>query len=259
MISRMMWLAAASALALTACGRSGTANDQVPANEVASAGTPGAQAMADPFADAEQRMNQAMMAAVGSDAGDSWAKKMIAHHQGAVDMSQVVLQQNPKPDVAQMARDGIKKQQMDIADIQKLVKNGAPDQKSADLYMQAMMDMQQKMQAATGADASETFMRKMLEHHKGAVAMSDIALKNGVSGALRAQVQKTRSENQKDAEMVQAMLDSKPMQHAMKDSGASTAGDMAAGSKPAEPTAKTTDGHKAHDMDNMGNMDMNNM
>ena len=243
---------------LSACGRSSdeAANNAATGNE-----TNAMAAASTPFADAEMKMSDAMSAAVGSDVGDSWAKKMIAHHQGAIDMSQIALQQDLKPDVAEMTRQGVEKQRMDIEAIKKLLKNGSPDQKSADLYKAAMMDMQQKMQSATGADTSETFMRKMLEHHKGAVAMSDIALKNGVSGALREQVQKTRDENQKEAEMVQAMLDGKPMQHAMKDSGASTPAEAAAKPKPADQAkkgsaAKPADEHSGHDM---GNMDMNSM
>lgn len=250
---------------LAACG-SNQGTDQNASND-ASIGADTNAAMADsanPFAAAEQRMGDAMMSAVGSNAGDSWAKKMIAHHQGAIDMSRIILEQNPKPEVAEMARQTIEKQKMDIEDIRKLQKNGSPDQKSADLYRPAMMDMQQKMQAATGADASETYMRKMLEHHRGAVAMSDIALKNGVSGALRQQVQKTRSDNQKEAEMTEAMLQGKPMQHAMKDSGSSAPAEMAAKPKSAEQAnkggpAKNTGEHSGHDMNNMGNMDMNNM
>ena len=183
---------------------------------------------------------------------------MIAHHQGAIDMSQVVLAQNPKPDVAMMARETIDKQQKDIENIRKLLKNGAPDQKSADLYQPTMMDMDQKMQAAKGADVSETFMRKMLEHHKGAVAMSDVALAHGVIGALRAQIEKTRDDNRKDAAMVEAMLRAESMSHAMADSGAKSAKEASKEPAPADKSAKGPD-NSAHDMNEMGNMDMNHM
>lgn len=232
------------AATLAACNSQSSNNEasaQAPAAENASATTSDAS---NPFAGAEQKMSQAMMSVVGTDVGDNWAKKMIAHHQGAIDMSQVVLAQNPKPDVAMMAREAIDKQQKDIENIRKLLKNGAPDQKSADLYQPTMMDMDQKMQAAKGADVSETFLRKMLEHHKGAVAMSDVALKNGVSGALRSQIEKTRSANQKDADMVEAMLSGKPM------SGAGSA------------VPKATDHSDMNGMNmsgNMSDMDMNGM
>lgn len=244
--------------ALAACNSQSSNNEaaaQAPAAENVSARASDAS---NPFADTEQKMNQAMMSAVGTDVGDNWAKKMIAHHQGAINMSQVVLAQNPKPDVAMMARETIDKQQKDIENIRKLLKNGAPDQKSADLYQPAMMYMQQKMQAAKGADVSETYMRKMLEHHKGAITMSDIALQHGVSGALKTQIQKTRDENRKDAKMVEAMLRGESMSHAMADSGAKSAEQARKEPAPADKAAKAPD-HSAHDMNQMGNMDMNHM
>lgn len=212
---------ASIAIALTACGSSEEATE----NRAPAANQAGAMAEDpnNPFAQAEMRMNERMMAAVGTDAGDSWVKKMIEHHQGAIDMSRIVLEQNPTADVTMMARQGMEKQQKDMDDIRKLLKQGSPNQQSADLYRPAMMDMHQKMMAAKGADVSETFMRKMLEHHKGAVAMSDVALQNGVSGALRAQIQKTRDDNQKDAAMVEAMLRGETMEHAMQQSGAKSA------------------------------------
>lgn len=216
--------AIAVALALASCG----SNDEA-AEAPEAAATDAMMADANnPFADAEMQMNEKMMAAIGTDAGDSWAKKMIEHHQGAIDMSRVMLEQTPGPDVEKMAREGIEKQQKDIEDIRKLLKTGTPDQKSAELYRPAMMDMHEKMMAAKGADASETFMRKMLEHHRGAVAMSDVALQNGVSGALRAQVQKTRDENRKEAAMVEAMLGGKSHQEAMAASGAKSAAQVKA-------------------------------
>ena len=46
----------------------------------------------------------------------------------------------------------------------------------------------------------------MLAHHKGAIAMSDIALNNGVTGAVKAQIQKTRSDQLKESQMVEGML-----------------------------------------------------
>ena len=199
-----------AATALSACG---SKTGQTAANQTANttANAAGTTASADPYADAEQNMDSKMMAAVGSDAGQTWAVKMIEHHQGAVDMARIGLKQGLRPDVAKMAQETIDKNSADIASIRALLKAGAADPKSADLYRPAMMDMKQKMVAATGADASELIMREMLEHHTGAVAMSDVALKAGVSGALRSQIERTRANNQKDSKMVEAMLAGKPM------------------------------------------------
>ena len=224
--------------ALAACGSQ--ADNQVAANEPAMNANMAAgnsMQMSGPFAEAEMRMDEQMMAAVGSDVGQNWLKKMIVHHQGAIDMSRIVLDQNPTADVAKMARETIAKQGKEIEDLQKLVQEGAPDQRSAELYRPAMMDMHQKMMAASGSDVSQTYMRKMLEHHKGAVAMSDVALANGVTGTLRSQIQKTRADQQKEIAMVEAMLRGEPMQSAMQQSGAKTAAQAKAEPAPAD-TAK---------------------
>ena len=224
--------------ALAACGSQ--ADNQVVANEPAMDANMAAgnsMQMSGPFAEAEMRMDEQMMAAVGSDVGQNWLKKMIVHHQGAIDMSRIVLDQNPTADVAKMARETIAKQGKEIEDLKKLVQEGAPDQRSAELYRPAMMDMHQKMMAASGSDVSQTYMRKMLEHHKGAVAMSDVALANGVTGTLRSQIQKTRADQQKEIAMVEAMLRGEPMQSAMQQSGAKTAAQAKAEPAPAD-TAK---------------------
>lgn len=241
-MKRLFLAAAVSALtlAVAACG----SNEQPAENAFeANAGDDGMDAMMadanNPFASAEMQMNDKMMTAVGTDVGDSWAKKIIEHHQGAIDMSEIVLQQNPTPDVATMARETIEKQRKDIEDIRKLLKDGAPNPQSAELYRPAMMDMHRKMMAAKGADVSETFMRKMLEHHRGGVAMSDIALQNEIGGALRQQVQKTREDQQKDAKMIEAMLAGQSHQQAMAASGAKSAAQARAEPAPADKASTT--------------------
>ena len=198
---------------LGACG-SQADNREVAVNEGAAEtnmADSGSMPMNGPFAQSEMHMDQEMMAAVGGDAGQNWLEKMIVHHQGAIDMSRIVLAQNPTPDVAKMARDTVSKQGAEIEDLRKLLKDGAANQQSADLYRPAMMEMHQKMMTASGADISDTYLRKMLEHHRGAVAMSDVALANGVNGALRSQIQKTRHEQQAEIKMVETMLRAQPM------------------------------------------------
>jgi len=59
---------------------------------------------------------------------------------------------------------------------------------------------------AGSSTPSETYLRKMLAHHEGAIAMSDAALKNGVTGAIKQQVEKTRADQQNEVEMVKSMM-----------------------------------------------------
>lgn len=206
-------VALATSLLLVACG----SNDEATAPTDQGTQTMAPAADADnPFAASERQMSDKMMAAVGANVGETWALKMIEHHQGAIAMSRQVLDNNPTADVAKMARDTIDKQTQEIADLRKLVKGGNADQASSEPFRQPMMDMQQEMMAAKGGDISETYMRKMLAHHRGGVAMSDAALQAGVSGAVRTQVTKTRDGQKKDAEMTEAMLRGKPVADAKK-------------------------------------------
>ena len=215
-----------TALALLA-GLSSCGGSEEPANNVAAENDMNAM-MADsgPFANAEMKMDRAMTAAVGVDAADSWVRKMIEHHKGASEMSRILLAQNVTGHVADMAQQTIDKQTAEVAALEKLIATGNPDPVSAALYQPAAMDMHNAMMAAQGSDVSDSWVRKMLEHHKGAVAMSDIALANGATGTVRAQIEKTKADQQKDVEHIEGML-----------SGQQASGEPAAPSAPA-PAAK---------------------
>lgn len=222
-----------SALALTAslaaCGGADEPATNAAANDMNTM-------MADPnnpFAQSEMAMDKAMMAAVGVNPADSWVRKMIEHHRGAVEMSRIVLAQNPSAEVAKMAQMTIDMQGKEIADLEKLVATGSPDPASAELYRPAATQMHSAMMAATGADISETYLRKMLAHHQGAVAMSDIALANGATGAVRAQIEKTKATQQKEVAMVEAMLRSEPMPSA--EPAAREPANSAPSARPATP------------------------
>ena len=196
--------------ALSACGsRTETANDAVvtgAANDMTGNMASMAPDPDNPFAQSEGEMDKAMAAAVGINAADTWTRKMIEHHRGAVAMSRVALAQGVSGDVAKMAQDTIDMQGKEITVLEKMVASGPPDAKTADLYRPAAMEMHDAMMTAKGTDVSESYLRKMLAHHGGAVAMSDVALANGASGALRTQIEKTKATQQKEITMVDAML-----------------------------------------------------
>lgn len=198
--------AALMTLTIAACGSSETAEEPA---ATASADAP--MDMDGPFAASEKSMDEAMKTAVGIDAADTWVRKMIAHHDGAIEMSRVVLGLNPTADVARMAQMTIDNQGAENEVLKGLIREGTPDPASAKLYEASEMAMHEGMMAATGATPSEAYLTKMLAHHKGAVAMSDIALANGATGAVRKQIEETRAEQVAEVKMVEAMLRGQPM------------------------------------------------
>jgi uncharacterized protein (DUF305 family) len=127
--------ALALALVLSACGQ-GAKNDAESAAadsaetttvDSGMAGMNGAAMPANmpqtPYTASETKMHQDMMQATGSDAQETYARKMIAHHQGALDMSRVVLDQNPDAGLRGIAEKTIRMQEQDIAELRRWVES----------------------------------------------------------------------------------------------------------------------------------------
>ncbi|MCG7349741.1 DUF305 domain-containing protein [Sphingomonas sp. ACRSK] len=76
----------------------------------------------------------------------------------------------------------------------------------ANPYGPAEMDMHQKMMAAMGGDAGETWLRKMIEHHRGAVAMSQIVVRSSQNADIRGEAQKTIASQNREIATLNAML-----------------------------------------------------
>lgn len=58
-------------------------------------------------------------------------------------------------------------------------------------YSQSEQQMHQAMMQAHGADPQETFALKMIEHHRGAIAMSEVLMQQNPDPKLREMAQKT--------------------------------------------------------------------
>ena len=76
-------------------------------------------------------------------------------------------------------------------------------------YMASEMEMHDKMMAAKGANAAEIWTRKMIEHHKGALTMSQVALKETDDAMVRQMAQKTIDMQTQDIAELQKWLTDK--------------------------------------------------
>lgn len=215
MMRRTHVITAAALLGLVAACSSADEANNMSANSLATpaegmnSSTDEAQMQMDPsnpYAAAEAQMNDRMMAAVGVDASDTWVKKMIEHHRGGAGMSDVLLAQASSGPIVEMARITKDKQQKEIAELENMRREGNPVPQSASAFGPSMMKMHDAMMATKGADAPETWARKMIEHHRGAVEMSNIVLANGATGKTREMAQKTVREQTKDIEDLQKQL-----------------------------------------------------
>lgn len=80
---------------------------------------------ANPYAQAEMRMHERMMQAVGSNPDETWARKMIEHHQGAIETGQILLSKGTDPQLKAMARKSMAEQRKEIAQLQSWLKRHA--------------------------------------------------------------------------------------------------------------------------------------
>lgn len=164
-------------------------------------------AMTGPFAESERDMHRAMRTAVGVDVADTWTRKMIAHHEGAIEMSRAFLaQEGGREDAQAMAQQVIDKQTKEVAELRSLLKDGEGQPPSAQPYFSAERDMMHAMMNARRDDVTESFLAKMLEHHRGGVALSEVVIAEGKDEQILAKARKTRDDQVKEAAETEEML-----------------------------------------------------
>lgn len=201
--------AVALGLLLAACGSyEGAQNSQ---NEAAADDNMSSM-MADPnnpFAQAEMQMSERMMAAVGANASETWVRKMIEHHRGAVAMNDLLIRQGGDPAVIEKARKTSEDQGREIQQLERMLEAGsigAGTIGNANPYGQFEKTMHDRMMAAKGANLSETWIRKMIEHHRGAVDMSNILIRQGGDPKVLQLARMTAQTQQKEIEELERMI-----------------------------------------------------
>lgn len=76
----------------------------------------------------------------------------------------------------------------------------------ANPYAEAEMQMHQRMMQAMGSNADETFARKMIEHHRGAIEMSRILAARGSDRELRAMAMRSSAAQQREIRELETWL-----------------------------------------------------
>lgn len=71
------------------------------------------------YMQAMEQMNVDMKKGMDPDPTKAWAKMMIAHHQGAIDMSETVVRETKDPVIRKMAEKGMAEQKLE----QKMLKD----------------------------------------------------------------------------------------------------------------------------------------
>lgn len=120
----------------------------------------------------------------------------------------------PKPATPMPAMDHAKMQAMDHEKMEGMDHakmggmggmGGMMKNTAANPYAEAGMAMHHKMMV-TGTDASETWTRQMIEHHRGAIGMSKIAVTQAADKEVRTMAQKVVTMQEKEVASLQSWL-----------------------------------------------------
>lgn len=157
-------------------------------------------------------MNDEMMVGMTyNDPDAAFAKSMLGHHRGAVDMAKVQLKYGTDEVMRTLAQDVIDAQQSEIAVMNKWLAShpdaAKPKPETADMqmaYANGMDAMHGEMMAGIADTIPDmAFARGMLPHHVGAVDMAKVQLKYGKDEEMRKLAQQIIDAQQAEIELMQ--------------------------------------------------------
>lgn len=213
--------------------------------------TPDEMPMTDIFKDYTKSMtdmhNEMMVGMAYNDPDTAFAKSMLGHHHGAVDMAKIELKYGTDETMRKLAKDIIDSQQLEIDIINKWLAShpDAPKPKPNTQVMQqaytaGMQAMHDDMMTGIANPVPDmAFARGMLPHHRGAVDMAMIQLQYGTDKEMRKLAQDIIDAQQPEIIWLQEWI-AKTLVNAEKDASNATDQDTSANQKEAVEVAKTT-------------------
>lgn len=213
--------------------------------------TPDEMPMTDIFKDYTKSMtdmhNEMMVGMAYNDPDTAFAKSMLGHHHGAVDMAKIELKYGTDETMRKLAKDIIDSQQLEIDIINKWLAShpDAPKPKPNTQAMQqaytaGMQAMHDDMMTGIANPVPDmAFARGMLPHHRGAVDMAMMQLQYGTDKEMRKLAQDIIDAQQPEIIWLQEWI-AKTLVNAEKDASNATDQDTSANQKEAVEVAKTT-------------------
>jgi uncharacterized protein (DUF305 family) len=129
-------------------------------------------------------------------------KMMIMHHQGAINMGQVQIQEGKNDSLKRFSQKMVAAQQMEIQDLSSIlagetVNNGVPAFTMEQMDHMMKMDQIADVQLITG-DLDNDFATLMIQHHNSAIENAEAYLMYGNNLKLKAMAQKMIDDQKKE-------------------------------------------------------------
>ncbi len=125
----------------------------------------------------------------GTYSDERFIDAMVPHHQGAIDMAQVALDNAQHPEIKQLAQNIITDQQKEIDELKAIKQqqygtSEVPMEMSSE-EMQMMGTMQDPSQLANADPFDAAFIDAMIPHHESAIEMAQVAQENTSNPQIR--------------------------------------------------------------------------
>jgi len=135
-----------------------------------------------------EKMARQMLSPNGEYSDKAFIDAMVPHHEGAVDMAKVALQNAQHEQIKQLARDIVGAQEAEINELGGIRERefGPAESPSgmSDMDMQ-MMGMTDPQKLAKKRPFDRAFIDAMIPHHESAIAMANVALQESENGEIR--------------------------------------------------------------------------
>ncbi len=144
-----------------------------------------------------------------------FAQMMIPHHQQAVELATLVPDRSTNPAVVKLAGAISAQQQPEIDTMRAALKQWGvnPDEMAhgsghAGMTMQGMVDDSTmiKLEALKGPEFDALWLKSMISHHQGAIAMADVEIKDGENAEMVALAKNIVSAQQAEIGQMNTML-----------------------------------------------------
>jgi len=155
--------------------------------------------------------NEVMVGMGYNDPDTAFAKGMLGHHRGAVDMAKIELKYGTDETMRKLAQDIIDSQQLEIDILNKWLAShpDAPKPKPnteamQEAYVKGTNTMHSDMMLGIAEPVADmAFARGMLPHHRGAVDMAKVQLQYGTDEEMRKLAQDIIDAQQPEIELIQ--------------------------------------------------------
>lgn len=156
------------------------------------------------------------VAADHNDQDTTFAQMMIIHHEGAIEMSQLAVEQAETPEVVALAERIAEAQGPEIDEMTAWLSawgedvspddHGGMDMGGMDMNGMSQEEMMTQLDALTGAEFDQAFLEAMIAHHEGAIGMSEQQLADGQNPDAVALAEKIIDDQQAEITEMQEIL-----------------------------------------------------